>query len=69
MTEEEFLSTVRELREIINLLKSIKPQEVEQHVFAQNFGSAGAAAMSIRSTVLTAQRHLVAIEKALPDAD
>ena len=69
MTEEEFLSAVREMRVIIDLLKTIKPQEVEQHIFAQNFGLAGAAAMGIRSTVLTCQRHLVAIEKSIPDAD
>jgi hypothetical protein len=69
MTKEEITKAVEELRLILGNLKGLKPEELRQHTFAHNYGSAETKAFQMVSLAKEAERQLLNLEKSLPQTN
>jgi polyribonucleotide nucleotidyltransferase len=69
MTQTEVEQVVEELRGILGNLKDMKPEQIRQHIFAQNFGQAATKAEQITTTVKDAMRQLDNLSKSLPQTN
>lgn len=69
MTKEQITKVVEELRLILNNLKGLKPEEIRQHIFANNYGSAETKGYQMVTLVKEAERHLLLLEKSLPQTN
>lgn len=57
---------MEELRLILDNLKGLRPEELRQHIFANNYGSAETKGYQMVTLVKEAERQLLNLEKSLP---
>lgn len=69
MNKDDLLKAVEELRLILDNLKGLKPEELRQHTFAHNYGSAEAKAYQMVTLAKEAERQLTTLEKSLPQTN
>lgn len=69
MTQNEVEQVITELRDILGNLKDMKPEQIRQHIFSQNFGQAATKAEQITSMVREAERQLDNLNKSLPQTN
>lgn len=69
MNKDDLLKAVEELRLILDNLKGLKPEELRQHIFAHNYGSAETKGYQMVTLVKEAERHLLLLEKSLPQTN
>jgi len=59
-------TVMEELRLILDNLKGLKPEELRQHIFAHNYGSAETKGYQMVTLVKEAERQLLLLEKSFP---
>jgi hypothetical protein len=69
MNKDDLLKSIEDLRLILNNLKGLKPEELRQHTFAHNYGSAETKAYQMVTLAKEAERQLLSLEKSLPQTN